>query len=341
MSRDYFETFRSVYPASTGASAKSSIKWAFLGDRPMHLYISQPEFIPLLQQELGECTPIGETGLLSPVAKPDICFATDVWPNVMQAEISSINDAAAKLRIAGTKSWYQHKVNFVRRGSLILDNFKKLPELKVKFPPLEPLPTIGGFSMLEQNTMLYCAKRWKAMPDGIYEFFEDKKMPPSRAYLKLWEALSLWGEFPKTGETCMDVGSCPGGWTYVLQSLGAKVISVDKAPLAPHIAKLPRIQFLQQSAFALDPKDFDHIDWLVSDIICYPDRLLNLIETWIGSGKVKRMICTVKLQGETDWSAIKKLAAIPKSRVIHLSQNKHELTFFYPAPEHLLIDFGA
>jgi len=305
----------------------------------MHLYLTQPDYIPFLEQELGLCTPIAEMGLLSPVAKSDVCFALDVWPNVIQSEIASINDAAAKLRISGRKSWYQHKLNCVRRGSLILDNFKKLPNFTITFPPKEALPQIGGFSLIEQNLMLYCAKRWKAMPDGLYEFHEDKKMPPSRAYLKLWEALSLWGEFPKAGDTCMDVGSCPGGWTYVLQSLGAKVISVDKAPLAPHIARLPGIQFLQQSAFALDPKTFDTIDWLVSDIICYPDRLLNLIETWLESGKAKRMICTVKLQGEPDWSSINKLAAIPQARVLHLSQNKHELTFFYPAPKHLWVDF--
>ncbi|MDF2529489.1 MAG: SAM-dependent methyltransferase, partial [Gammaproteobacteria bacterium] len=231
----------------------------------MHLYFTLPEYTDILKQELGEFTEIADGLLLSPIAKSDICFALDVWPNVSEAEITSINDAAAKLRLSGNKLWYQHKLNFVRRGTLISDNFKKLPGFTADFPPKEALPDIGGFTMLEQNKMLYCPKRWKSMPDGIYEFNEDKKVPPSRAYLKLWEALSLWGELPKSGDICMDVGSCPGGWTYVLQSLGAKVISVDKAPLAPHIAKLPRIEFLQQSAFALNPKDFDRIDWLVSD----------------------------------------------------------------------------
>jgi 23S rRNA (cytidine2498-2'-O)-methyltransferase len=306
----------------------------------MHLYITQPEFINQLKQELGEYQEIAEGLLLSPIAKPDICFALDVWPNVLETEIESIKGAATTLRLSGNKLWYQHKLNFVRRGSLISDNFKKLPDVTVNFPPKLALPAIGGFTMLQQNKMLYCPKRWKAQPDGVYEFNEDKKMPPSRAYLKLWEALSLWGEFPQSGDICMDVGSCPGGWTYVLQSLGAKVISVDKAPLAPHIAKLPRIEFLQQSAFALNPKDFDRIDWLVSDIICYPERLLNLIENWLAHGNVKRMICTVKLQGEIDWPIIKKLAAIPKARVLHLSQNKHELTFFYPAPSHLTVNFA-
>ncbi|MDO8954025.1 MAG: SAM-dependent methyltransferase [Gammaproteobacteria bacterium] len=304
-----------------------------------HLYITQPEFIPLLKQELGECTPLGEMGLLSATAKPDICFALDVWPNVTQAEISSINDGAAKLRMSGSKLWHQYKLNFIRRGTLISDNFKKLSNFTVNFPPREALPQIGGFSLLEQNQMLFCPKRWKSMPDGIYEFNEDKEMPPSRAYLKLWEALSLWGEYPQAGETCIDLGSCPGGWTYVLQSLGATVISVDKAPLAPHIAKLPGIKYLQQSAFALNPAEFERIDWLVCDIICYPERLLSLIESWLATGNAKRMICTVKLQGEPDWAIINKLAAIPQARVLHLSQNKHELTFFYPAPKHLWVNF--
>ena len=62
--------------------------------------------------------------------------------------------------------------------------------------------------------------------------------PPNRAYLKLWEALTLAanmpdGRMPRPGELCLDLGSSPGGWSWVLQKLGARVISVDKAPLDP------------------------------------------------------------------------------------------------------------
>jgi integrase len=47
---------------------------------------------------------------------------------------------------------------------------------------------------------------------------------PSRAYLKLWELFTLIGEHPRPGELCLDLGSSPGGWTWVLQRLGARVV---------------------------------------------------------------------------------------------------------------------
>ena len=60
---------------------------------------------------------------------------------------------------------------------------------------------------------------------------------------------------PRPGDRCVDLGASPGGWSWVLQSLGATVLAVDKAPLAPDIARLPHIEFLKASAFALDPAE--------------------------------------------------------------------------------------
>ena len=36
--------------------------------------------------------------------------------------------------------------------------------------------------------------------------------------------------------------------------MGARVIAVDKASLAPEVARLPGIQYRQERAFALDPR---------------------------------------------------------------------------------------
>src|SRR5262249_26360785 len=143
-------------------------------------------------------------------------------------------------------------------------------------------------------------------PNGAYIFEENKTEPPNRAYLKLWEALTRIQKFPKPGETCLDLGSSPGGWTWVLQKLGARVISVDKAPLAPNIAALPDIRYIQESAFALKPEDIGPVDWLFSDIICYPERLLKLIENWKKSGLIKNIVTTIKFQGTTDHDIVRR-----------------------------------
>jgi len=150
---------------------------------------------------------------------------------------------------------------------------------------------------------------------------------PSRAYLKLWELFTLTGARPKADDICVDLGASPGGWTWVLASLGARVTAVDKAALAPAVTRLPNVTVLQQSAFALEPHAVGPIDWLFSDVICYPARLLALVEKWMKAGTVRRFVCTVKFQGATDFETARHFAQIPGSRLLHLHHNKHELTW--------------
>ena len=172
-------------------------------------------------------------------------------------------------------------------------------------------------------------KKW---PHGKCFFREDKENPPNRAYLKLWEALTLLEKYPNRGDSALDLGASPGGWTYVMQSLGATVTAVDKALLAPNIVSLAGVQFIKQSAFAIDPATLDEsYDWVLSDIACYPLRAYALILKWIASGKAKQLIVTIKLQGKIEMASIKAFQAIPNSCITHLFYNKHEITFFYPA----------
>ena len=148
-----------------------------------------------------------------------------------------------------------------------------------------------------------------------------------RAYLKLWEALTVIGQRPGPGEICLDLGSSPGGWSWALQRMGARVISVDKAPLDPEIARLPGIEYRAESAFAIDPAAIGPVDWLFSDVVCYPARLLALVERWLAAGTCRRFVCTIKFQGATDHATAARFAAIPSSTLRHLHHNKHELTW--------------
>jgi 23S rRNA (cytidine2498-2'-O)-methyltransferase len=135
------------------------------------------------------------------------------------------------------------------------------------------------------------------------------------------------GRRPQPGETCLDLGSSPGGWSWALQRMGARVISVDKAPLAPSVARLPGMEYRQESAFALDPRAVGPIAWLFCDIVCYPPRLLTLVERWLGARTCRNFVCTIKFQGETDHDTARRFAAIPGSELRHLFRNKHELTW--------------
>ena len=67
----------------------------------------------------------------------------------------------------------------------------------------------------------------------------------------------------------------------------------------------------------------------VTSVIAYPRRLLALVRRWIEAGTVRRIVCTIKFQGETDHDAADEFAAIPGGRLMHLFHNKHELTFVW------------
>ncbi|WED42541.1 SAM-dependent methyltransferase [Legionella cardiaca] len=294
------------------------------------IYVAKPEFLTELCEELEEISGVIDDLVFSPHTNLDVCFAQDIWLDPQFVTFQSISEAVKILRQAG-KFWYLHPISHIRRSHLIAEQLRKYPPLERHFPVTE-LPQIGSFSLLDQNTLLYSTRRLKKWPQGKCFFIEDKINPPNRAYLKLWEALTLLEKYPQAGDTALDLGASPGGWTYVMQSLGATVTAVDKALLAPHIAKLPRIHFLQQSAFALEPERLEHTyDWVLSDVACYPDRAYTLINKWIASGKARQMIFTIKLQGKTDLASIKPFQAIPGSYITNLFYNKHEATFFYPA----------
>lgn len=302
------------------------------------IYVAKPDYLNELCQEVKEVSFMMENLVFSPNKIPDLCFALDVWLDPVLVEFSSISEAVAILRQAG-KFWFLNPLSNIRRSHLIAEQLRKLPSLTRSFPLEQELPDIGCFSLLDKNSLIYTTRRWKKWPLGHCQFIEDKTNPPNRAYLKLWEALSLFDYYPQPGETALDLGASPGGWTYVMQNLGTQVTAVDKAPLDPRIANLPGVSFLKQSAFALEPASVDKkVDWLLCDIACYPDRLYTLLSKWLAADKARHYIFTIKLQGETDLELLNKFKAIPNSRTIHLFNNKHEATFFYPVSKQLKHD---
>ena len=115
-----------------------------------------------------------------------------------------------------------------------------------------------------------------------------------------------------------------------MHQCGAEVLSIDRSLLAPSVAKLKGVSFQRRDAFTLVPEEFKdrRIDWLFSDVICYPEKLYEWILKWVESGICKNFICTIKFKGEPDLSIADKFAAIPGSRVQHLFHNKNELTWF-------------
>ena len=295
------------------------------------LYIADELYRDQLHHELSEreegaeCEEIAPGVFLSDKDLGPIAWAQCIWHDVETLSISSIGDAAKKLRERGPY-WHGLTLNHARRTQLIADKLLKIKDKVAAFPlPKQPKPR-RGFILRDEQTMLVAGWCDRPFADGIVRFTEDRENPPSRAYMKIWEAFTLLGEWPKPGEGVLELGAAPGAWTWTFANLGADVFSIDKAPLDPRIDAMPNVHHSQESAFGLEPADFQ-VQWLCSDIICYPERLINLINRWDNHPTCQRFIITIKFQGETDFEAIKKLQEIPNSYLLHLSANKHEVTW--------------
>jgi 23S rRNA (cytidine2498-2'-O)-methyltransferase len=289
-------------------------------------YLAPEEHLADMLSELGEGARLfGRLALLPGPALP-VAWVANTWHEAQEIPITSIAEGARALR-AIQRNWALYPFGPHRRASLIGERLPHVSAKPLRFPAPAPSAPLGSWTLLNANTILAAARCSSPFPNGEARFVEDRDGPPNRAYLKLWEALTLAGRHPAPGSLCLDLGSSPGGWSWVLQKLGARVISVDKAPLDPAVAALPGIDYRQTSAFSLEPATIGPVDWLFSDVVCYPARLLSLVERWLASAMARNYICTLKFQGETDMTTAHKFAAIAGSRLVHLSHNKHELTW--------------
>jgi 23S rRNA (cytidine2498-2'-O)-methyltransferase len=292
-------------------------------------YLAAEGYTDDLIEELGEVTAVHGRLVIAAGPPRPAAWAANVWFDPQTIPIASIGEGAKALR-AIQRNWALYSWEHHRRAALIDARLPPVRPKPIAFPSTPPKAPLGSWTLLDPNTILAAARCSSPFRHGEVEFLENRTAPPNRAYLKLWEALTLLEIHPNAGDICIDLGASPGGWSWVLHETGARVIAVDKAPLAPSIAALPRMAVRQESAFALDPREIGPVDWLFSDVICYPRRLLKLVQRWLAAETCRRFVCTIKFQGKTDHAVAREFAAIPGSRLMHLHHNKHELTWIRP-----------
>lgn len=260
-------------------------------------------------------------------------WARTIMLNPFFFNFNTIGEAAKKLKEI-QRNWAPYQYTCFRRANLIQE---KLPYINLKdrnFPVKIPQSPIGLYTLIDEHNMIASSETTSFLPAGTLHFIEDHENPPSRAYLKIQESLTMANllnntTLPHEGQHCFEAGACPGGWTYVLVNLGSSVHAVDRAELAPSLMKNPLVHFQAHDAFTLKPEELGEIDWVFSDVICYPERLLQWIKMWLDFKSDLNMICTIKMQGEIDWPLIKQFKEIPNSKIVHLNYNKHELTWIH------------
>lgn len=269
---------------------------------------------------------------------PDLKGVYPYWARTVMLEpfflnFKTIGEAANNLKEI-QRNWAPYQYTCFRRAQLIQE---KLPYINLKdrkFPVKIPQSPIGLYTLIDENNLIASAKTTSFLPAGSLPFIEDHENPPSRAYLKIQESLTMANllngtPLPDSTSRCFEAGACPGGWTWVLINLGAQVYAVDRAELAPELMSNPLVKFQAHDAFTLKPEEIGPIDWLFSDVICYPERLFEWINMWLKYNPNLNMICTIKMQGSINWPLIQQFADIPGSKIVHLNYNKHELTWIH------------
>ena len=168
-------------------------------------------------------------------------------------------------------------------------------EACVQFAPLSlERGTLSALTPAELASWRPAVSGWLG---GDLEVPEDKEAP-SRACMKLYEAELRWGRPIGKGETCVDLGSSPGGWAWVAARRGASVIAIDRSPLREDLMEHRRVSFVKGDAFKFEPTE--PVDWLFSDVIAFPPRIFELLETWLTNGWCRRFCVTIKFRGRDD-----------------------------------------
>jgi 23S rRNA U2552 (ribose-2'-O)-methylase RlmE/FtsJ len=162
---------------------------------------------------------------------------------------------------------------------------------------------------------------------------------PSSAYRKLMEAFTCMNYAMPPRATAVDLGASPGGWTSVLCKLGCRrVIAVDRSALDKKLMKYSKgVEFVEGDAFQYVPPSNDNnhspmIDLMVSDIIAFPDRIVDLVSEWTTHKYANTMVVTMKFKGDQpDWTALRLAIDTAQQhdyhcRAKHFFNNKNEVS---------------
>ncbi len=154
---------------------------------------------------------------------------------------------------------------------------------------------------------------------------------PCRAFAKLVEAEARLGRRIAAGETCVDLGACPGSWSYVALGRGARVCAVDRSPLRADLMAHPRLHFVRGDAFRFVPDE--PVDWLLCDVIAAPERSMELLQTWVVRRWARHFVVTLKFKGAGGYAELDGLKrALPPLTseffLLHLCANRNEVCAF-------------
>jgi 23S rRNA (cytidine2498-2'-O)-methyltransferase len=294
---------------------------------------------------------------------PTVALASQCLPNAAGIEVNSISDWArsAADRIVGefrdhTGPWRLHVFGesqdgrvSSRRASLIEAGIIEILRKKqrrllrslrtVDVAPVDDeaiaqvalvTPQSGYLSICLPDVRRLLRRCVSPFSAGIVKVPADRKAP-SRAFAKLVEAEIRLGRRISSGESCVDLGSSPGSWSYVALKRGAHVIAVDRSPLRGDLMNQPNLTFVPGDAFRFVP--IAPVDWLLCDVIAFPERIRTLLERWLTERWCRRFCVTIKFRGRDEFASLKPFKSMLEASgfeylLRRLTNNKNEVTAF-------------
>jgi 23S rRNA (cytidine2498-2'-O)-methyltransferase len=116
---------------------------------------------------------------------------------------------------------------------------------------------------------------------------------PSRAAMKIVEALTWLDRSPEPNDLCVDLGAAPGGWTWALLERRARVIAVDPADLDETLLDKKGLTHARGDAFRFEPEE--PVDWLFCDMAFRPLEVAALLAKWARRQWARMLVANIKL----------------------------------------------
>lgn len=133
---------------------------------------------------------------------------------------------------------------------------------------------------------------------------------PSRAWLKLEEAVA-WSHLPlRAGQIAVEIGSAPGGASWALLNRGLQVVGIDPGQMAPQVLATSGFSHLQLSLGEVRREQLPrHVDWLLMDVNLAPQVALHGVRRLVSMLRpgLRGVIFTLKLN---DWKMADEVPAL-------------------------------
>lgn len=311
------------------------------------LHVCQPGFEPFLAKELNSPALGKGPGWVTAESKAlaELCFA-----HYTLSGPTELNGISARQLAQGLCDYFLQSIReevfdapwplvieaggvdgASKRANTVLELFLEISKKRISrvvklASPGRPIagPHRGLFAYLTGLDRLSVSRQASF---GGQRRMADDPQAPSRSYLKVEEAYAVLGIAPGEGETVVDLGAAPGGWSYSAAKRGAKVVAVDNGPLKGGALGHPLISHRAEDAFKFQA---DKTDWLFCDMVEDPDKVIELIGRWLSRRLCRRFIVNLKFGRLDPLPLLRRAKALDAycsvMRARHLFHDREELT---------------